>query len=351
MQGSQFDRAVTVTEASSLDLSPEPVVLGVSEGYLTAEYRGLYTFASRRVPAPDLDEFEAAFPAKELSRLARLFGSAQDLRVKFSDPKLAINEGRRRSTLMSIAMGPHPTANAPQVHADLNLRELASEIRIVREAVSNTYAAPILTGIRIVAGNDRIGFQACNAASALAETSIDADTREALDVVVPVKDIDMAIKILEDGETTHARLGMLGRGRFTLQSDTAFFIGSTLMGNWPRFQRFRGAAADTYMLDTRVLADVADASDALAPKSDIEFVPDNGEVTIQIDSRIGSYAVSVPGTIDRPHRMAIDDVRIAARMGEQVEMGLRDDGSAIFTTGRRTLYALNRVGVSSAAPA
>lgn len=351
MEGALFDAALAVADAENLDLNPEAITLSAHGATLTAEYRGLYAYAMRQVSAPGVSEFSGSFPAGKLRRIGSLFRRSEKLSIRFieEDNRLVLREGNRRSTVQAVPIREDAPPREIDVVAFASTDALATEVSIASHAVADGYIAPVLTGVRMIARDGRLGVQSCNAMSAIFESSIDASTLGTLEIIVPLKDLQTGLKIMKGSE----RLGIAyaGRGRFALVGDGAVFIGSLLMGNWPNMNRHRWKSGNRIDLNTSTLREVVQAAGAFSDARNIEFLPDEYGTTILVRSDEGSYSTAVDGVLSREHRMSIADAGIAMRIGDTLTMGLRDDGSAIFTAGHRTLYTLNRVAVTAPSPA
>lgn len=316
VSGKDFLKLATTGLASDGDYQPKVALSAIWDSGLMAYSQGAYSRATRLIPMDIGETLEVALPAKALLNTAKLYATAEKVKLNFKDGKFVVSSGRKRNTLPTIPWdGAFAEADGGQnaFAVSVSLADIRREVRDASYVVAKTMTTPILSGLRVVAGKGRLGFEASNGYSVSYQSTIPAEPGEGdFDVVVGAADLRKALSLLDDDrvgvyrehnrivlctETTRAEISLMGDGSL-----------------WPRMRYPSASAAQWVEIPVSTLKSLLRAFAAHSAMS-ATIYPEWGETMIATDDTgSGVYQEGIEGHVVSPYRFGIAEITALANV-------------------------------------
>lgn len=351
MRASVIKRLADAGEASKSELNPTQTHIGWANGKALGWYRGQYAACGVMVDCPEQISAcaLAARPFRDL--MTSLFPDDADVTLATARNSLVVGVGRRRATFRFEG---EPNFEEFWKRLDLvqskgvqvDREEFSKEIAIASEIVATTLSMPILTGIRISAGGNRMGIQAANGMSLMFQSAIPATTGDTrASVVVPTAEFKSALSVMR-GKSLFL---IIEERAVILRGDDIFFVLPVMSGTWPSLQDILAKLTfgDSISLPSAIIRDVSSAVRIYGADADVRFSPtDRNEVIIStMESEGGQFVEAVGGSISREYRFDVSDLSAAAKISDgdvNMEIG---PSMARISTGGRSLFVQQRYSV------
>lgn len=348
MRASVIKRLAEAGEASKSELNPTQTFIGWVNGKAISWYRGQYAACGIMVDAAE-EIPTCAIAARQFRDLMTgLFEDDKEIKLTSVRNSLVVATGRRRATFR-FEGEPDFTEywrrlEMIQDKGVLVDREVFTrEISIASEIVASSLSMPILTGIRLAAGADRVGIQSANGMSLMFQSAIPAVTGDVrASVVVPTAEFKSALSTMR-GKDLHL---IIDARSVILRSADAFFVLPVMSGTWPSLQHVISSLvfADEVTLPSGIIRDVSTAVRIYTADSDVRFSPtERNEVIIStMESEAGQFVEAIAGKLSREYRFDVADLAIAAKIADgDVTMAVGPSMARISTLDR-TLYVQQR---------
>lgn len=349
MQGKALKRLASVANIAKLDMSPGSMVITSKHGGkgVLAWYYGIYFAGGIMVDSPEQLPDIPVGP-EQFQAIAGLYDDNSEVMFEPGASGLLLLGGRVKNTLQ---YGPKPVSSVQETFGPMfatvptvtiKTADLVGELNLLKGVATKNSTAPILSGVRLVAAGEAVGFLAANGSSMVYQARVGGQSSARVDVVPPVEEFIAALSTFVDEEWVG--LSVTDRA-LIIKSENAVAKISLMAGEFPNLTAaFAGVTFDEKVslpaasIRQLVLAARAYKSTGMAT---IRPAVTGGGIVIQTEeTEIGQYEETVDGSVERLYGLSVDDLDMASKLsGDMIELSLSPERSlSLLKVGNRSLY-------------
>lgn len=346
MKGSQLQFLAEVADLARLDFEAASITLITYEKRLVSRYQGAYSSGQRWLELKDIEnpppKLATTVSAMQFKSLVGLFSDEEEVDVSVRGTKIHL-QSQIKGIDMSIRGEPEgvePFEPPSDEWVEAPVSVVLREIECASEFSARSMAKPILTGLRIVGQNGRLGIQSSDGVSTLFETRIAVNGGQQMDMITPGYDLVLGLKLLGTGNVKLLRMPNVQR--VGLYGDSAVFQSSLLAGTWPDFSKVRQPHhRQSVKINSSLVRSLVQSVRILGASNDLRLRSDGENLHLEtVEAEAGSFDAKIASNVQGTYTFDVGSFLLAQSLGPELVVQLPNEGRVptLIEAGQRRFW-------------
>jgi len=217
------------------------ILIATDEGRLRLSATNLEMGITCWIAARIEDEGSTTVPARTFADLVNtLPGDQVALNLDISTQTLNVRSGTSTNDIKGIDAQEFPPLPVPDMEGavQLNVVDFREMIHQVAFAASTDEARPVLMGVLVIVGGDKITMAAADGFRlSVRSATLSAPASQPVNIIVPARALSELARVASDGEATISMVVPKGRGQVVFRVKDVELVSQLIDGTFPDYQQ------------------------------------------------------------------------------------------------------------------